>query len=65
MPNCFDSQVKRALKQNDYSLLRKAKGSHEVWRCSKSGKKITVPHKIKSRHTANAILKSAHIKHKF
>ena len=57
------------------SLLRKAgwsrarqggKGSHEIWSASGgSGKKVSVPVHIKSRHTANAILKEADVGKKF
>jgi predicted RNA binding protein YcfA (HicA-like mRNA interferase family) len=38
---------------------RQGKGSHEIWLNPKSGVSFTVPHSIKSRHTANEILKQA------
>jgi predicted RNA binding protein YcfA (HicA-like mRNA interferase family) len=62
--NGFEKEVKDILKQHGWQHLRSAKGSHEYW--GKPGKKpITVPHGCKSRHTANAIMKEAGIKHKF
>jgi len=49
------------------SLLRKAgcffehpgKGDHEIWFSPITGTRFTVDNKIKSRHTANAVLKQA------
>lgn len=41
--------------------LRPGKGSHEIWR-SKGGQRTTVPHSLKSRHTANNILSEAGIR---
>ena len=35
------------------------KGDHDVWHDPKTGKKVTVPVKLLSRHTANNILKDA------
>jgi predicted RNA binding protein YcfA (HicA-like mRNA interferase family) len=62
--NGFEKEVKRVLTQHGWYFLRAAKGSHEYW--TKVGcKPITVPHNCKSRHTANAIMKAAKIKHKF
>lgn len=62
--NGFEKDVKRILGEHGWYFLRGAKGSHEYW--VKAGyKAITVPHNCKSRHTANAIMKSAKIKYKF
>ncbi|MDE2469894.1 MAG: type II toxin-antitoxin system HicA family toxin [Bradyrhizobium sp.] len=60
----YESQVVAILKQHGWQILRRGKGSHDIW-VSPSGKKVTVSHGCKSRHTANGILKSAGIKHKF
>lgn len=41
-------------------LLRDAgKGDHEIWSSPMTGTRFPVDHKIKSRHTANAVLKQA------
>jgi predicted RNA binding protein YcfA (HicA-like mRNA interferase family) len=62
--NGFEKEVKKILTENGWKFLRSAKGSHEYW--GKKGEKpVTVPHHCKSRHTANAIMKVAGIKHKF
>jgi len=62
--NGFEKEVKNILAQNGWALFRAAKGSHEYW-TKKGQNPITVPHGCKSRHTANAIMKSAKIKYKF
>jgi hypothetical protein len=36
---------------------RPGKGDHEIWYSPHTGVRLTVDHKIKSRHTANAVLK--------
>jgi predicted RNA binding protein YcfA (HicA-like mRNA interferase family) len=42
-----------------------AKGSHEKWQHAETGKIILVPRNLKSRHTANAILKDMGVPKKF
>ncbi|WP_349363335.1 MAG: type II toxin-antitoxin system HicA family toxin [Roseitalea porphyridii] len=42
-----------------YAYWKPAKGSHEKWRHAQTGKMLVVPRNLKSRHTANGILKSA------
>lgn len=42
-------------------FVRQGKGSHEIWRSSMSNKTFCVPFTIKSKPTANAILKQAGI----
>jgi predicted RNA binding protein YcfA (HicA-like mRNA interferase family) len=42
-----------------YEYQTNAKGSHEKWRSQKTGKIVLLPRNLKSRHTANAILKDA------
>lgn len=49
------------LKDNGYKFERQGKGSHEFW-CKENKDCVSVPSNIKSRHTANGILKDAHIK---
>ena len=60
----YEKAVKKILKKHGWACLRSAKGSHEYW--GKDGcNPISVPHNCKSRHTANAILKAAHIDRSF
>ncbi len=42
-----------------YEYQTNAKGSHEKWRSRETGKLVLVPRNLKSRHTANGILKTA------
>jgi predicted RNA binding protein YcfA (HicA-like mRNA interferase family) len=59
----FYKQVIAILKKHGYSLYRQAKGSHEFW-CKDGKDCVSVPVTMKSRHTANSILKDAGIKQK-
>ncbi len=47
------------LRQAGWEFLRTAKGDHEIWHDPKTGRKVSVDHSMKSRHTANEILKKA------
>ena len=58
----FESKVHSLLKQNGYSPERNPRGSHVIW--SNGVTEITVPAKIRKRHTANGILKAAGMKTK-
>jgi predicted RNA binding protein YcfA (HicA-like mRNA interferase family) len=61
--NGYYQQVIEALRKQGFSLVRKGKGSHEVWGCGNV--RTTVPYNCPSRHTANEIMKQAGIKHRF
>ncbi len=58
MTNGFYDQVTEELKLLGFSRISGGKGSHEKWK-KEGGPVITVPRKLKSRHTANGILKDA------
>ena len=55
----YYSQVTRALRRQGFQRVRQAKGSHEIWESGTSGIKVVVPQKLRSRHTANGILRDA------
>jgi predicted RNA binding protein YcfA (HicA-like mRNA interferase family) len=57
--NNFAPLTKKLLSQAGWRFLRSGKGDHEIWHNPGSGNKVTVDHTIKSRHTANGILKQA------
>ncbi|PWW02225.1 putative RNA binding protein YcfA (HicA-like mRNA interferase family) [Hoeflea marina] len=57
--------VCQALAEAGFRYVQNAKGSHEKWKHTGTGKIILVPHNLKSRHTANAILKDAGLPKKF
>ena len=61
----YEKKVRKILKENGYSFLRQAKGDHEMWHNPILNKSVSVDGKIKSRHSANGILKEAGIKYKF
>ena len=61
----FGKDVRKLLKQNGCYLVRQGKGDHQIWYSPLSDLNVTVDTKIKSRHTANAILKQASIDIKF
>ncbi|MXX11769.1 MAG: type II toxin-antitoxin system HicA family toxin [Nitrospira sp. SB0677_bin_15] len=42
-----------------FEYWKNAKGSHEKWRRPGNGKILLVPRNLKSRHTANGILRDA------
>ena len=50
----FAPIVKQELLRVGWERLRSGKGDHAIWWDPKSGDKVTVDNKIKSRHTANA-----------
>ena len=57
MAKGFYKDVVSALRDAGYEYKENAKGGHEKWVNQKLGRIQIVPGKIKSRHTANAILK--------
>lgn len=61
----YEKKVRDILKKNDCYLIRKGKGDHEIWFSPINNKHITVDGKIKSRHTANAIMKQSGINYHF
>jgi len=55
----FAPELKRLLVQAGCHHVRPGKGDHEIWFSPNTGINFPVDHKIKSRHTANAVLKQA------
>jgi hypothetical protein len=64
MPS-FESSVRSILKENGCYFLRRGKGDHDIWFSPLTNRKVTVDSKIKSRFTANAIMKQSGIAHRF
>ena len=52
-------------KSNPCQFLRRGKGDHDIWYSPITRRSVTVDTKIKSRHTANAILKQSGIDYRF
>ena len=63
MPD-FYRDITRLLRTNQFQRIPGGKGSHEKWENQVLGRKVIVPRHLKSRHTANQILKSAGINKK-
>jgi hypothetical protein len=55
----FTPELKRLLLAAGCAFLRAGKGDHEIWRSPITQLNFVVDSKIKSRHTANAVLKQA------
>jgi hypothetical protein len=64
MPS-FENEVRAYLREFGCSFVRNGKGDHEIWYSPISQRNFTVDGKIKSRHTANEVLKQAGIGKKF
>ena len=61
----YEKKVRKVLKDNGYRFLRQGKGDHEIWHDPVTKNSVSVDGKIKSRHSANGIMKEAGINHKF
>ena len=59
MPEGFYDDVIAEIRRRGYAYWKNAKGSHEKWRHPENGRILIVPRTLKSRHTANAILKDS------
>jgi hypothetical protein len=55
----FEKKVRAKLKETGCSFHRHGKGDHDIWYSPLTNHYFPVDSKIKSRHTANAILKQA------
>jgi predicted RNA binding protein YcfA (HicA-like mRNA interferase family) len=61
----FERDVRRILAEHGYTFVRHGKGDNDIWESPINGRRFVVDGKIKSRHTANAIMKQAGIDYKF
>ena len=61
----YEKKVRDLLSANRCTFVRHGKGDHDIWYSPITNRHITVDSKIKSRHTANAIMKQSGIDHKF
>lgn len=57
--NNFSPAIRDILKKNGFIWFRTGKGDHEIWRHVETGKRVTVDAKVKTRHTANKIMRDA------
>jgi predicted RNA binding protein YcfA (HicA-like mRNA interferase family) len=59
MKGDYAPAVRKLLREAGCWTERKGKGDHEIWQSPSNNRRFPVDHKIKSRHTANGILKQA------
>ncbi len=57
----YEKKVRQILKKYNCIFVRHGKGDHDIWYSPITNKNFTVDGKIKSRHTANAIMKQSGI----
>ena len=61
----FTPDLKKILSENGCYFKRPGKGDHEIWCSPINDCCFTVDAKIKSRHTANGVLKQAGLDKQF
>ena len=61
----YEKKVRELLRANGCRFVRSGKGDHEIWFSPITKIHVTVDGKIKSRHTANAVLKQSGIEYRF
>ena len=61
----YEKKVRKILLESNCYLKRRGKGDHDIWYSPITNRNVTVDGKIKSRHTANSILKESGINHRF
>ena len=61
----YEHDVRRWLRDSGCTFARQGKGDHEIWYSPMTNRHFPVDSKIKSRHTANGIMKQAGIAHRF
>jgi hypothetical protein len=61
----FAPGLKKILMEHGCVLERQGKGDHSIWYSPLSNKRFVVDGTIKSRHTANAVLKQAGLPKQF
>ena len=57
----YEKRVRAILADRGCRFIRHGRGDHDIWYSDISNIHFTVDGKIKSRHTANAIMKQAGI----
>ena len=55
----YTNEVRKILSNNGFLIARKGKGDHVIWYNDSTKKTVSVDSEIKSRHTANEVLKKA------
>jgi hypothetical protein len=61
----YTPKLKEILREHGCTFERPGRGDHEIWYSPITSRRFPVDHAIKSRHTANAVLKQAGIPKQF
>jgi len=61
----FAPDLRRRLSEAGCWQVREGKGDHSIWQSPVNGRRFVVDGRIKSRHTANAVLKQAGLPKRF
>ena len=61
----YEKKIRNILSENGCKFVRHGKGDHDIWYSPITDRNITVDSKIKSRHTANEIMKQSGISYRF
>jgi hypothetical protein len=61
----YEKKVRKILKDFGCSLHRRGAGDHDIWFSPVNNHTFPVAAKIKSRHTANGVLKQAGVDYHF
>ena len=61
----YTNPVRDKLGEHGWVFHRHGKGSHDIWIKQAGKETVSVPKNIKSKHTANGVLKKAGITQKF
>ena len=61
----YERVIREKLRENGCQFIRHGKGDHDIWYSPVTKRYLTVDGKIRSRHTANAILKQSGISFRF
>lgn len=65
MGSSYTAELKKLLRRHGCRFERQGKGDHEIWYSPITDRRFVVDAKIRSRHTANGVLKQAGIGEKF
>ena len=61
----YEKKVRNVLSKHGCYFLRRGKGDHDLWHSPENNHSFPVATKIKSRYTANEIMKQAGIDYHF
>jgi hypothetical protein len=61
----FGPKLRELLRRHGCEFVRQGKGDHEVWYSPHTKRRFPVDGTIKSRHTANGVLKQAGLEKAF